>query len=168
MANRSYLYASDLIPAAGIDLSRRRMIGISEWAYEIPWAFKQLVSVNPRRCVSSIWEGDEPIAVAGEYEPGVRRLLDFLDRLPRELVGPLADGARQFLLLAENRRQFFVLECGEIFEMEDDDLAVQADRLLKEIQQVNPPVSTSADAIYSLGVGNWSNVLYFDLNVGAS
>ena len=46
MANRSYLYASDVIPAPDVDPDRRRMTVISEWNYDIPVAFKLLLSGN--------------------------------------------------------------------------------------------------------------------------
>src|SRR5690349_6988916 len=111
MANRSYLYASDLVPARDIDRSLRRIIGISEWNYDIPIAYKLLASGDPRSCMSSIWDFDGDIAIVSDYEAGVRRLFAYLDRIPESLIARDRDEARKFLFSPENRRKYFVLEC---------------------------------------------------------
>ena len=101
--------------------TKPKLVGVSEWNYDIPIAYKLLVTCNPQVCRSSIWKFDEDIAIAGEYEGGVHRLMSFLDQLPRSLIQPLQDEARESLMSPENRRRFFILECGEIFEMRAGD-----------------------------------------------
>lgn len=140
------------------------MIGISEWNYDIPVSYKLLASGNPRACSSSIWKTEEQIAIVSDYELGVRRLIDFLDQLPARIIQPLRDEALEFLSSPLNRRRFFVLECGEIFEMEGDNIVEQNGMLLQTIQKLQPQLSNSNDPAKSLGLGNWSNTLYFDLN----
>lgn len=39
MANRSYLFAADAVPSGILTAKERTIIGISEWAYDIPVAF---------------------------------------------------------------------------------------------------------------------------------
>jgi hypothetical protein len=197
MANRSYLYSSNFVPSLEANAGDRRITGISEWSYDIPIAFKVLLSGNPRKCRSSIWEVPEEIAIVGDYNLGLDRLLCFLDRMPLPEVAPLKDESRRFLEDEANKNPYFVLECGEIFEMEDSPLAEQNDRLLAEILKIEPVIESSlasllpnrpstpkargffsrvlgrnppaaqqkvtTDAVQSLGLGNWSNVLYFDL-----
>lgn len=197
MANRSYLYSCNLIPSRSASAPDRQMTGISEWRYDIPIVFKVLVSGNPRKCPSSIWKVPEEIAIVGEYDQGLDRLLRFLEMIPFPEVAPLKDEARRFLTDRANRNHYFVLECGEVFEMEEAPLAEQNDRLLAEVQDIEtlidsalanllppPPATAQADglfsrllrrkpvvaqrevgpdAFHSLGLGNWSNVLYFDL-----
>jgi hypothetical protein len=198
MANRSYLYSTNHVPAPDLEEDERRMMGISEWNYDIPIAFKILLSGNPKKCHSSIFEMPEEIALVGEYDEGTSRLLQFLDRIPHPAIGPLKQEAREFLALEKCKRRYFVLECGEIFEMEEAPLAEQTHHLLGEIQNLGPSMEMAIakvrgieqseskppgffarlfgakpavpkkkdnpdDALYALGLGNWSNILYFDL-----
>jgi len=164
MANRSYLYASDILPIRDADPLQRRMIGISEWNYDIPVVYKLLASGSPRTSISSIWKLDENIAIVSDYETGLRRLTCFLDQLPKELIAPLRSEAIEFLSSRQNRRKFFVLECAEIYDMLGENLAEQNNQLLEEIKAFEPGLVGSEEDIHSLGLGNWSNILYFDLN----
>lgn len=103
----------------------------------------------------------------------------------------------EFLNKPENQNQYFVLECGEVFDMEEIPLLEQNLALLDQVKNpqleveqalkslVPPPVvppkpvgffsklfgrapeppSLAHDLmqpIYGLGLGNWSNILYFD------
>ena len=111
-----------------------------------------------------IWDCADEIAIAGDYDEGVSRLLRYLDRIEHPRITELRDRTRKFLTVAENKRRYFILECGEIFEMEDAPLAEQTNQLLSEILELN---STSSDSfagldIETLGLGNWSNELYFN------
>jgi hypothetical protein len=198
MANRSYLYSSNFAPSPEVNEADRRITGISEWNYDIPIAFKILLSGNPRKCLSSIWEVSEEIAIVGDYDHGLDRLLRFLDRITLPEVIPLKEEARQFLTDKANKNRYFILECGEIFELHDEPHTEQSDSLLAEIRNIEPLIESaladllpsqasaakasdffsrrqgrkppaperkgSADALYSLGLGNWSSILYFDLS----
>ncbi|HSQ58284.1 MAG TPA: hypothetical protein VLM40_21355 [Gemmata sp.] len=197
MANRSYLYSSQVVPSPETKLGATGLNGISEWNYDIPVTFKILLSSNPRKCRSSIWEVPDEIAIAGDYDPGVERLLKFLDRISIPEVTPLKEEARSFLTDSANKGHYFVLECGELFEMEDEPLSEQNESLLEEIQNIDrvmddaiaklpksaptPPKSggffsrllgkkppstekqATEDTLCSLGLGHWSNILYYDL-----
>lgn len=164
MANRSYLYSTDALPSAEAE-KKPPAVGIAEWNYDIPLAFRLLLSAHPRKCRSLIWDFPEEIAIAGDYVQGVARLLRYLDRIDDPAIAELRDEARSFLTADENKRRYFILECGEIFELDSEPLAAQNDRLLSELLELE---STSADLpagdIESLGLGNWSNILYFDPN----
>jgi hypothetical protein len=151
----------------GADPLQRRMIGISEWNYDIPVVYKLLASGSPRTSISSIWKLDENIAIVGDYETGLRRLTGFLDQLPKELIEPIRNEAVRFLSSPRNRRKFFVLECAEIYDMQGENLAEQNDQLLEEIKVFKPGLVGSEEEINALGLGNWSNILYFDLNDAA-
>jgi hypothetical protein len=164
MANRSYIYASDIVPARGADPKKRRMIGISEWNYDIPVAYKLLASGSPQTAISSIWKLDQKIAIVGDFDAGESRLMQFLDQLPEPQIRSLREEAKLFLSSPQHRRKYFVLECGEIFDMQGGDLALQNDQLLKEIEHFDPPAPQSEKEIDALGLGNWSDVFYFDIN----
>jgi hypothetical protein len=179
MANRSYLYSSNFAPSPEVNEADRRITGISSWRYDIPIVFKILLSGNPRKCLSSIWEGPEEIAIVGDYDQGLDRLLRFLDRITLPEVIPLKEEARQFLTDEANKNRYFILECGEIFELYDEPLTELNDSLLAEIRNIEPllesalaellPSQASArkdptDSLHSLGLGYWSSILYFDLS----
>ncbi len=183
MANRSYLFATDLLPAPGVKPVEGRMTGISEWNYDIPTAFRLLLTGNPRKATSSIWEVPEQLAIIGDYSLGVERLLSELSNYSEAEATALHDEARAFLTDPANQRRFFVLECGEIFEMDDEPLEEQNDQLLHEIEALNTAPSPQAQIPTRVGLlgrllgrnagtqrvdwnayglGNWSNVLYYE------
>jgi hypothetical protein len=147
MANRSYLYSSNFAPSPDVNEAERRITGISEWKYDIPVVFKILLSGNPRKCLSSIWEVPEEIAIVGDYDQGLGRLLRFLDRIPLPEVIPLKEEARQFLTDEANKNCYFILECGEIFELYDEPLTEQNDSLLAEIRNIEPLMESALAAL---------------------
>src|SRR5579871_3934295 len=94
MANRGYLFATDLLPAPGVKPADGRMTGISEWNYDIPTAFRFLLTGNPRKTTSSIFDVPEQIAIVGDYSFGVERLLSELNNHSGSEVSALRDEAR--------------------------------------------------------------------------
>jgi hypothetical protein len=191
VANRSYLYTTDHLPESPEWDEKRDLHSIAEWNYDIPLAFKLLLTGNPIAVKSSIWETPERIAIAGEFKSGLNALEGYLARLPSE-AGPLVTEAKEFLLKASNERKYFILECGEIFDMEDDSLEERNLSLLQEIDSLKPeiskinvptapiielpklslidrlfgkkqehPKSDPLEPFYVIGLGNWSNILYF-------
>lgn len=195
MANRSYLYSTNILPGPDAKVNGRKLIGISEWAYDIPIVFKLLLSGAPRTCLSSIWDNPEEVALVGDYAMGVRNLEVFLSRITQPEAQPMIAEALAFLKKAENQNQYFVLESGEIFDMNDYPILEQNLELLEQLQNLQsefdaalqsllppqeehrqvgffarllgraPEPSASFDprqSIYALGLGNWSNTLYFD------
>ena len=86
MANRSYLYATDVSPQQIEQWSEGRQIGISEWNYDIPLVFKLLISGNTQPCRSLLWDELEPIALQADYQAGVARLAQFLAQITEPSV----------------------------------------------------------------------------------
>ncbi|GHU10393.1 hypothetical protein FACS1894185_1750 [Betaproteobacteria bacterium] len=197
MANRSYLYSTNAIPGPTAKANGRKLIGISEWNYDIPIVFKLLLSGNPKTCLSSIWETPEEIALLGDYASGVKVLEGFLSKVTLPSAQALIAEAIKFLNKPENLNQYFVLECGEIFAMEDTPLLEQNLELFEQVKNLQPevdaalqsllpppveppkpvgffskllgrtpeppkPAQVPIESIYALGLGNWSNILYFD------
>ena len=195
MANRSYLYSSDVDPGYN-KTDKKELIGISEWDYDIPFVYKLLLTGETRMCKSSIWDVSNDIALVGDYLQGVERLKGFFRRIDFPSAQPLLHEATNFLEKKENRRNFFVLECGEIFDMSSQPIHEQNLRLLEEIKNIDADVekvlsglnslkksepkelfanlfggracksdikNDAIDSIYALGLGNWTNVLYYDL-----
>ena len=197
MANRSYIYSTNVIPGPNAKANGRKLIGISEWNYDIPIVFKLLLSGNPKTCPSSIWDNPEEIALIGDYAAGLKNLEGFLSQIDLPEANSLIAEAIEFLNKSENRNQYFVLECGEIFDMGDTPLLEQNLVLLEEVKNIQPEVEQALQSlvpppfappkpvgffsklfgrtpelpspthdvmkpVYDLGLGNWSNILYFD------
>ncbi len=204
MANRSYLYSTNIVPGPDAEAQGRKLIGISEYNYDIPIVFKLLLSGNPRTCPSSIWDCNDDIALLGDYDAGLANLEAFLAQIQIPAAQPLIADALEFLRKPENRNPYFVLECGEIFEMSDPDPGVQNLELFQSIQNLQPEIAAALQsldapipvppsppkpagflarllgfapppprprpapdplqAIHQLGLGQWSNYLYFDFS----
>ena len=186
MANRSYLYALNGVPAPSVSADALEVTGISEFGYYVPLVYKLLVSSDARACQSLIWSGGEQTAIIGSYAGGVERLRAFLQRIEYPTAAPLVNAAFEFLALERNQRRYFLLEAAETFFMSDDPLELQNAELLNEIRQLEPtlePLPILADAarptswfarlfplspkaleepLLELGLGYWSDTLYFD------
>ncbi|MDO6453968.1 hypothetical protein Q4490_10370 [Neptunomonas phycophila] len=191
MANRSYLYTTNHLPESPEWQEIKDLHSISEWNYDIPLAFKLLLAGNPRAVKSSIWETPEKIAIAGDFQTGLATLNEYLDRLPPQAEA-LVTETKAFLSKASNERQYFILECGEIFDMEEGPLEAKNRALVEEINSINqdvralavpkviipdephrgfldkllgrkqePPSYDPLEPFYGLGLGKWSNILYF-------
>ncbi len=183
MANRSYLYTLDAVPTK--KNTPKPIRSLSEWGWDIPLAHKILASENPKRCQSAIWS-DHEIGVVADFAAGRDRLLAFLDVLakakPKNAKAFAAAVAETKKTLASKKHagKFALLECGEIFDLLDDDLVVSANRLVdEEIPAARKKVDASiagegsAKAWVSklaktwekdLGL-YWADVLYFDFGV---
>ncbi|MCU0443481.1 MAG: hypothetical protein MUE85_01090 [Microscillaceae bacterium] len=70
MANRVYLYATNE--------ERTKINSLSEWRSEIPLTYKILLSGNPILQQSIIWNGEDLIALRGDFAEGYHRLKQFL------------------------------------------------------------------------------------------
>jgi len=204
MANRSYLYSTNIIPEANQNDSSRVLTGISEYNYDIPIVFKVLLSGNTQACLSVIWDNPEKIALIGDYASGVQNLEAFLAGITLPAAQAPITEALEFLKIPENQNQYFILECGEIFAMSETPIEAQNLALLNQVQNLQPEIEAayqsllppakvmneqpkpigllaklfgrrptlpkalsaneSDQAIFSLGLGLWSNILYFDFS----
>ena len=208
MANRSYLYSSNLIPSRKVAKPERKLIGLSEWPNFIPLVYRVLMSGNPHVCATSIWDNAEEIAIVSDYAPGVDRLKQFFKRIILPQAQPCIDEALAFLERKDNVQAYIVLECGEIFDFNDEPMEDQNEALLKDIKDLELEMTVALDdlhilaspaseklsslgtlakffskkpapltpselqeqenkllnAITGLGLGGWSNILYFDFS----
>ncbi|WP_228555730.1 DUF7822 domain-containing protein [Catenulispora pinisilvae] len=129
MANRSHLYAANTLPSA--EGRPDPVVGISEHNWSIPLAHLILVSFDTRAVPSMIW--DQRMGVAGDYDRGAALLVDLL-----RLVGEEVEDEQDFhkvvektkAQLARQRAKYFLLEAGEILDMDDEPHAEALDRLV--------------------------------------
>jgi hypothetical protein len=150
MANRSYLYSSNLIPNTNVLKSERRLVGLSEWPNNIPLIYRVLMSGNPRVCTTSIWDNDEDIAIVSDYAPGLERLKQFLKRINLPQAQPYIDEALAFLEHKDNAQDYLVLECGEIFNFNDEPMEDQNKALLKDIQDLEHEMTIALEDLHIL------------------
>lgn len=156
MANRSYLYSLTNQPKSYYD--RPESINdLSEWAYDVPLAYRILMSGNPQRCASLISDGFEdevektPLyAITADFDIGFQRLLKF-----KSIVEPLIyaedDGMKQgveegFDYLAESRLPFLLLETIELELMGTDDKDELRNNVDKDIELIKL-VGEAVDAL---------------------
>lgn len=133
MANRSYLYA--------IEKESKKVIGISECNYDIPFVFKILVSSNTQMVPSKIFQNSELIALQGDFEGGKRNLFECLDRLLltyecyKDELEKKIQKTKQFL--ATIKEDYFYLDCSEIYDMHDTPLEEQNKQLFDSIKNLD-------------------------------
>lgn len=190
MAHRCYLYTTDHLPGSAEWTEKKALRGISEWPDAIPLSFQILLSGNTVAVRSSIWDSPEPLALAGDSEIGLRRLMDYLQLLPAQ-AEPLVAETKSFFAQADNRRKYFILECREIFDYADAEMAVKnaeiraqiaaigddlsglylpepdgpeslLRRILRRLLKMPPP--SPLGPYYEVGLGLWSNLLYYDFS----
>lgn len=184
MANRTYLYASNTLPP---DVSGEKLRSIGEYSWDVPFLFQLLMSANPQRCRSSIWDTPESIAIAADYEAGLEKLVTFLNRVENPVIEPMRNEAIAFLTAPENKREYLILEAGEIFELSEKPLSGECEQLMAGIEnidataefvlaQLNGTAKTRGvfgwldrllsrkrdprHPFWEIGLGSWSNILY--------
>jgi hypothetical protein len=150
MANRSYLYSSNLIPSKTVLKSERKLIGLSEWPANIPLVYRVLMSGNPHVCATSIWKNADDIAIVSDYASGVERLKQFLARIHLPQAQPYIDEALAFLEYKDNVQPYLVLECGEIFDISDEPMEDQNEALLKDIKNLEPEMTMALEDLHIL------------------
>lgn len=149
MANRSYLYATNIVPGTNPEGLSLRVSGISEWAYDIPLVYKLLLSGNPQTCSSVIWDIEGDCALIGEYEQGVEKLKQFLQQINHPVAAPLIKEALAFLENKNNKNSYFLLECTEIFYMDEAPPAEQNQALLEEILHIDALTAQTVEELRS-------------------
>ncbi|MCO1336674.1 hypothetical protein MO867_20315 [Microbulbifer sp. OS29] len=146
MANRAYLYSLSNRPSTYADRPEC-LSGLSEWAYDVPFSYRVLMSGNPKLCASLISDGfedDAPedktrlYAISSEFELGIARFKKFI-----EAVRPLAAETSKYLasMLDEtlaffegNNPRYLLLETTELDCMYDNDEAVLRGAVESEIE----------------------------------
>ena len=87
LANRSYLFSLSNQPRSHGDRPES-ISGLSEWAYDVPFTYRLLMSGAPRLCASLLSDGlgDDPpkqktklFAISSDFDPGLSRVKRFVD-----------------------------------------------------------------------------------------
>jgi hypothetical protein len=136
MANRSYLYALGFDRTKGKREKGEKIFGLSEYPYSIPLSYKILVSQDSKNSHSNNWDYEHPIAIQGNFEKGRQKLVDFLSKLSNENIFDKSELEKQISetkeFLDKHKLENIILECGEIYEMGDEELEEQNRKLFEE------------------------------------
>ncbi|WP_228562636.1 DUF7822 domain-containing protein [Catenulispora rubra] len=151
MANRSHLFAANTLPTEGGRPDP--VVGISEHNWSIPLAHLLLVSFDTRVVPSMIW--GRRTAVAGDYDRGAALLMELL-RVVGEEVAEEQDFesvvATTKAQLDKQRAKYFLLEAGEILDMDDEPAEAAIDRLV--VQHI-PSLAAHAEAAIAGENAEW-------------
>lgn len=143
MANRSYLYSISFDATAG-KKDNDKIFGLSEWSYSIPISFKILVSQDTKLFHSIIWDYEAPISIQGNFKKGKQKLFDFLEKLKDENIFDQEELNKHIAetknFLDNNELENIILECGEIYQMNNEELEVQNQQLFEEICNIDQTI----------------------------
>ena len=190
MANRCYLYTTDHLPGSAEWQDKKQLHGIAEWPDHIPLTFQILLSGNPLAVPSSIWDSPHLTAIAGDAATGLRRLMAYLQLLPSQ-AEPLVVDTKAFFEDPENHKMHFILETREIFDYADREMAQKNAEIISKIAAIGDDLSalylpepataepflrralrrllklpppSPLEPYYEIGLGLWSNILYYDFS----
>lgn len=178
MANRSYLYSINEVPTANSN-DKIKIIGLSEFNYEIPVAYKVLLSGGTKSSHSIIFDGN--YGITGDYQKGLENLKRYISSLKNEKIPNKEkliedyDKAINFLSNPDNQQEFFQLEIGEIIDIspKGEDLYEETLNNIKELETMFERVRGDMMPAYEmnindwekeLGLDYWNNHLYFDFS----
>ena len=140
VANFCYLYVSDTRPQPKAEGSTPSMRCIGVGRHDVPFAFKLLMSADPEAIQVPRPGSHKSFNVIAQREPGVARLLAFLEQIEMPHAQPLIRDTIAFLARPELQGSFFVLDPSDIFIMDDGPSKQQTARLIDEIRTIDSAI----------------------------
>lgn len=137
MANFNFLYVSDTRPQSTADGKTPSMRCIGAGRHDIPFAFKLLLSGDPEAIQVPRKGSHKHFNVIAHREPGVARLLAFLQQIDMPHAQPFIRDTIAFLARPELQARFFVFDPSDIFIMNDEPVKQQTTRLIDEIKTID-------------------------------
>ncbi len=135
MANCSYLFLSNTEPWHRGSTAVPPMRHISTARHHIPFAFKVLLSGDPKAIKPPRGAACRRLLIANR-EPGVERLAAFLNRIDLPHARPVIDHTLAFLHKPEHMSAFFVLDPMAVFDLEEESYTRQVRKLIDEITTI--------------------------------
>lgn len=178
MANRSYLFSIDFDRTKEKRDDTKKVCGLSEYNYGIPLSYLILASQDAEISNSIIWNYEYPIAIIADFYKGRKKLFDFLDNLlsknifeQSQLENKIST-TKDFLLDKKHENKYIILECGEIFEMEEGEpedhnknlfetVILGIEEAIEKYLNHFPKERDKAELWSMLGIDNWDDVLYY-------
>jgi len=163
MANRSYLYAINEAPVEGND-ETRKILGLSEYNYNIPFLFLWLVSFKPKATPSSIFDKKENLAIIGDAKAAREAMEDVFQSLPQD--HPQKENVEKTLNFFNRawvrEYPYILLEPGEIFDLSEQKMSLQLAELLHEVKQANAVNFLKAIEEDNPPCDYWTHTLYYE------
>jgi len=189
MANRSYLYTTDNYTANDDEFTA---LGLSEYAHEISYLHQLMVAYDAKSIKSLIFDEDEETAVVANFEKGKQLVIDYLKMVLALVPDLMEEGFASFVddtitFLNSRKEKYALLELGEIYDLDDEDVKVQHEEFFNENRNISREAvenllerfnkgevnaeNLSEDDEEILSVlaeeeltGFWSETLYYDLS----
>jgi hypothetical protein len=134
MANRSYLYSSNIEPIGGDSLI---LTGLSEWNYDIPLLYQILFAGHSALpCKSLVFDIEESSAIYIEYQVALNNLNEFADGISKSYSSISLKSSLDFLVQERNVGKYLVLEPYEIYTLEDGNIESQQESLLAKLKDI--------------------------------
>lgn len=121
---------------------------LSEYPYEVPLFHKILLGVDTERMNSYIWtDYEHPIAYWGNFRKGLKKYIEFLSflktipEMDSDIIEQYIQTTNAFFDEFPDKKSVkFLLEPGEIFELDDEDIPKQAEELFEEIVEISADI----------------------------
>jgi hypothetical protein len=133
MANCSYLFLSNTKPNPR---KEKRLRHISTARYDVPFAFKVLLSGDPTAIPSSRGGSRKTFDLIGDRQVGVDRLAGFLRRIDAPYAQPVVERTLAFLNRPEHQSAYFVLDPVDVFFLSKVSHKEQMRTLIDEIANI--------------------------------
>jgi hypothetical protein len=156
MANRTYLYNIDFNRLKRLKTPKDSVLSVSEYAYEIPLAYKILLSVDTLNNKSILWDYKTPISISEDANKGKQSLLKFLDKLKtlnlyeEDYLKSEIEKTILFFTQNEFKLKYFFFEGGELYEMGDEPFEKQNLKIFNEIKEIEKTINIYIEKVKSI------------------
>jgi len=116
---------------------------LSTARHHVPFAFKVLLSGEPKAVKVSLSGTRTSFKLIGDRRSGVERLAAFLHQIDVPEAQPVIHDTLSFLNKPEHHSSFFVLDPVEVFDLTEESHTKQAQRLIDEIANIDSTSSTN-------------------------
>jgi hypothetical protein len=137
MANCSYLFLSNTEPPHDGGTGTPPMHHISTARHGVPFAFKVLMSGEPKAVKISRGGPRTSFHLIGDRRSGVERLAALLHQIDMPQAQPVIHSTLSFLNKPEHQTSFFVLDPVEVFDLIEESHARQVQTLIDEIANID-------------------------------
>lgn len=137
MANCSYLFLSNTNFLRMGNTEAPPMRHVSTAPHDVPFAFKVLLSGEPRAIERSRGGPRSSFGLIGDRRSGVDRLEAFLHRIDLPIAQPVIQHTLSFLNKPEHQSAYFVLDPADVFDLTDESHTKQAQKLIDEIENID-------------------------------
>jgi hypothetical protein len=149
LANFSYLLLSEREPAVSGPAANAPMRHIGTGRNHVPFAFKLLLSSEPRRVRDATSTAQKRFLLVSPREPGLARLRQFLQRIELSAAQPLVEQTLAFLDQPAQGLPYIVLNPWNIFDLGTEPHTQQFQALHDEIRNIDAAIDAQLAHIHT-------------------